>query len=323
MKEEMYKTMRLIRRFEEHIIVLVDANEIAGSTHEYIGQEAVATGVCSVLRDDDVITSTHRGHGHVIAKGANLTGMLAELMGRTAGFNRGRGGSMHIADFSLGVYGANGIVGAGAPIAAGAAWAASSTGSDRVAVCFFGDGAVNQGVVMETLNMAAIWKLPLVFVCENNGYAVSYSSEESTAGSPVARAAAYGMPAFDVDGMDAEAVREAAGAAVARARAGEGPTFLSCRTYRFVGHFTGERTMNLGYRSDEEIARWRERDPLNVLGARIDPDAREAIDAEVEREVAAALERARASARPDPATATDYVYGGDLTPRGGVAPCHA
>ncbi|HEU4701122.1 MAG TPA: thiamine pyrophosphate-dependent dehydrogenase E1 component subunit alpha [Conexibacter sp.] len=323
MKEELYKTMRLIRRFEEHVIVLVDANEIAGVAHEYVGQEAVATGICSVLRDDDVITSTHRGHGHLIAKGADVGGMFAELMGRTDGFNRGRGGSMHIADFSLGVYGANGIVGAGAPIAAGAAWAASSTGTDRVAVCFFGDGAVNQGVVLETLNMAAIWQLPLVFVCENNGYAVSYSTEQSTAGSIVERAASFGMPAAAVDGMDAEAVREAAGAAVARARAGEGPSFLECRTYRFFGHFTGERTMNLGYRSKEEIERWRERDPLTVLGERLDAAARDAIDAEVEQEIAAALERARGSSRPDPATATDYVYGGDVTPRTGVAPCHA
>ncbi|MDO8184121.1 thiamine pyrophosphate-dependent dehydrogenase E1 component subunit alpha [Conexibacter sp. JD483] len=316
---DLYRTMRTIRRFEEQIVTLVNANEIAGVTHEYIGQEAVATGVCAALRDDDVITSTHRGHGHVIAKGADVPRMMAELLGRTTGLNRARGGSMHIADVSLGIYGANGIVAAGAPIAAGAAWAGLQAGSDRVAVCFFGDGAVNQGVLHETMNMAGIWRLPVLFVCENNGYAVSFAQEQATAGSLVERAAAYGMAAVRVDGMDVEAVRDAAGALVAAARAGGGPAFLECETYRFVGHHTAEATMGLGYRSDEEIARWRERDPLLVEAARLDAAAVAEIDASVEELLERALAFARESPRPEVSSARDYVYASGLVPREGVA----
>jgi TPP-dependent pyruvate/acetoin dehydrogenase alpha subunit len=316
---DLYRTMRTIRRFEETVVELVNANEIAGVTHEYIGQEAVATGVCAALRDDDVITSTHRGHGHVIAKGAEVSRMLAELLGRTTGLNRARGGSMHIADVSLGIYGANGIVAAGAPIAAGAAWAGVQAGSDRVAVVFFGDGAVNQGVLHETMNMAGIWNLPVLFVCENNGYAVSFSSSEATSGSIVARAAAYDMPAVHVDGMDAEAVLDATQAAVAHARSGGGPSFLECETYRFVGHHTAERTMNLGYRTDEEIERWRERDPLRVLAERMAPDDVAAIDGEVEALLEAALAFARESPRPDVSEALDYVYASGPAPRKGVS----
>jgi TPP-dependent pyruvate/acetoin dehydrogenase alpha subunit len=316
---DLYRTMRTIRRFEETVVELVNANEIAGVTHEYIGQEAVATGVCAALRDDDVITSTHRGHGHVIAKGAEVSRMLAELLGRTTGLNRARGGSMHIADVSLGIYGANGIVAAGAPIAAGAAWAGVQAGTDRVAVVFFGDGAVNQGVLHETMNMAGIWKLPVLFVCENNGYAVSFPSGEATSGSIVGRAAAYDMPATHVDGMDAEAVLEATRTAVAHARAGHGPSFLECETYRFVGHHTAERTMNLGYRTDEEIERWRERDPLRVLAERMAPDDVAAIDGEVEALLEAALAFARESPRPEASEALDYVYASGPTPRKGVS----
>jgi pyruvate dehydrogenase E1 component alpha subunit len=318
MKDELYRTMRTIRRFEEQIVTLVNANEIAGVTHEYIGQEAVATGVCAALRDDDVITSTHRGHGHVIAKGAEVRRMMAELLGRTTGLNRARGGSMHIADVSIGIYGANGIVAAGAPIAAGAAWAGVQAGSDRVAVCFFGDGAVNQGVLHETMNMAAIWRLPVLFVCENNGYAVSFAQADATAGSLVERAAAYGMPSVRVDGMDAEAVLAAASTAVAHARAGDGPSFLECETYRFVGHHTAEVTMGLGYRSDEEIERWRARDPLVVLSARMDAGAVAEIDAAVEDLLTEALAFARESPRPDPSSARDYVYASGPAPREGV-----
>jgi TPP-dependent pyruvate/acetoin dehydrogenase alpha subunit len=315
----LYRRMLLIRRFEERVVELVNSNEIAGVTHEYIGQEAVATGVCAALREDDVVTSTHRGHGHLIAKGADVGRMYAELLGRATGLNRARGGSMHIADLSLGIFGANGIVAAGAPIAAGAAWAARGAGEDRVAVCFFGDGGVNQGVLHETLNLASIWGLPVIFVCEDNGYAVSHPVEQSTAGSIPERAAAYGIEASTVDGMDVEIVLEAATLAVARARAGEGPSFLHCRTYRFVGHHTAERTMGLTYRSDEEIARWRERDPLVLLGARIDAAPRAAIEVEVDAELAAAVEFARASPRPDVSTAADYVYGDGLVPRMGVS----
>jgi TPP-dependent pyruvate/acetoin dehydrogenase alpha subunit len=318
-RSDLYRTMRTIRRFEEQIVTLVNANEIAGVTHEYIGQEAVATGVCAALRDDDVITSTHRGHGHVIAKGAELRRMMAELLGRTTGLNRARGGSMHIADVSLGIYGANGIVAAGAPIAAGAAWAGVQAGSDRVAVCFFGDGAVNQGVLHETMNMAGIWRLPLLFVCENNGYAVSFAQADATAGSLVQRAAAYGMPSSRVDGMDADAVLAAATEAVAHARAGGGPSFLECETYRFVGHHTAEATMGLGYRSDEEIERWRSRDPLVVLSARMDADAVAAIDEQVEELLAEALAFARESPRPEVSSARDWVYASGPVPRAGVA----
>lgn len=314
----LYRTMRTIRRFEERVVTLVNENEIAGVTHECIGQEAVAAGVCAALRSDDVVTSTHRGHGHLIAKGGDVERMMAELLGRTTGLNRGRGGSMHMADLSLGIYGANGIVAAGVPIAAGAAWVAADAGSDRVAVAFFGDGGVNQGVLMETMNLAVLWRLPLIFACENNGYAVTLAAEDSTAGAPTARAAAYGMRARTVDGMDVEAVLEATAAEVARCRAGEGPAFLEFATYRFVGHHTAERTMGLSYRSDEEIERWRVRDPLELAAAGLDPAERAAIDAEVEQRLDDAVEFARRSPRPEAGDVLDFVYAA-MTPRLGVA----
>jgi acetoin:2,6-dichlorophenolindophenol oxidoreductase subunit alpha len=317
--EDLYRTMRLIRRFEERVVDLVNANEIAGVTHEYVGQEAVATGVCAALARGDVITSTHRGHGHVIAKGADVRRMMAELLGRVDGLNRGRGGSMHVADLSVGILGANGIVAAGAPFAAGAAWAGRQDGTNVVAATFFGEGGANQGVLHETLNLCALWRLPVLFVCENNGYAVTLSQERSTSGSLVERAAAYGMAAESVDGMDVEAVLAAATAAVARARADGGPTFLECRTYRFYGHHTAERTMKLGYRTDEEIARWRERDPLITAGAMLGDGVRTRIDAEVEELLDGAVAFARASAAPDPAGALDFVYASGLRPRDGVA----
>jgi pyruvate dehydrogenase E1 component alpha subunit len=240
-------------------------------------------------------------------------------MGRVDGLNRGRGGSMHVADVSLGIYGANGIVAAGAPFAAGAAWSFSVAGSDRVAVTFFGDGGANQGVLHETMNLAALWKLPLVFVCENNGYAVTLPQAQSTAGSVVERAAAYGMTAEPVDGMDVEAVLESARAAVERARVGGGPTFLECRTYRFFGHHTAERTMKLSYRAEDEIERWRERDPVTTAGARLDAGVRDRIDAEVEALLDDAVAFARESPRPEPADALEFVYASGLRPRSGVA----
>jgi pyruvate dehydrogenase E1 component alpha subunit len=320
MLDDLYRIMRTIRRFEERVVDLVNANEIAGVTHEYVGQEAVATGICAALRREDVITSTHRGHGHVIAKGADVGRMMAELLGRIDGLNRGRGGSMHIADLSVGIYGANGIVAAGAPFAAGAAWAGLQDGSNIVAATFFGEGGANQGILHETMNLAALWKLPVVFVCENNGYAVTLSQERSTAGSLVERAAAYGMAAEAVDGMDVEAVLDAATRAVEHARAGRGPTFLECRTYRFFGHHTAERTMKLGYRTDEEIALWRERDPLVVTGAKLDDASRAGIDDDVERLLDDALAFARRSPHPDPSEALELVYASGLRPRDGVAP---
>jgi pyruvate dehydrogenase E1 component alpha subunit len=313
--ERRYAVMRTIRRFEERVVELVNRNEIAGVTHEYIGQEAVATGVCEALRSDDVITSTHRGHGHVIAKGADLGRMMAELFGRVDGLNRGRGGSMHIADLSCGIYGANGIVAAGAPFAAGGAWAARQQGLDRISVTFFGDGGVNQGVLHETMNLAAVWRLPVLFVCENNGYAISTASESTTAGAIVERAAAYGMPAEQVDGMDVDLVADAAQTMVDLMRGGGGPAFLECITYRYAGHHTAEGVMGLTYRSAEEIDRWRERDPLLIAGARIDSGRREQIDAEVEEHLDQAVAFAAASPWPKESDACDFAYASGLRPR--------
>jgi len=314
--EALYRGMRLIRAFEETALSLVKSGEIVGGIHPYIGQEAVAVGVCAALRADDQLTSTHRGHGHVLAKGADPRRMLAELAGRENGLNHGRGGSMHAADLSLGVLGANGIVGAGAPIAAGAAWAALRQGLDRVVVTFFGDGALNQGVLLEAMNLAALWRLPVLFVCENNGYATTLSVRAGVAGSALGRAAAFGIPAEAVDGMDVEAVRSAAERAVERARSGAGPSFLECRTYRFEGHHTMERRVRLNYRSAEEIDSWRQRDPLE----RCDPGAgrRAEIDREVDRLMAEAVEFALAGAHPDPAGALDHLYADGLRPRAGA-----
>jgi acetoin:2,6-dichlorophenolindophenol oxidoreductase subunit alpha len=311
----LYRTMRLIRRFEERIVELVNRNEIPGTTHEYVGEEAVATGVCAALRPDDVITSTHRGHGHILAKGGDPRRMVAELMARESGYNRGRGGSMHIADLSLGIYGANGLVGAGAPIACGAALAAKLGGTDRVAVAFFGDGAMNQGVVHEAMNLAAIWTLPVVFVCENNGYAISASIKDMAAIERLAdRARAYGMPGESIDGMDVLAVRGAAEKAVARARRGEGPMLLECRTYRFVGHFTAERALKLQYRPDQEIAEQKLRDPVETFPAQLEREKvataaeLDAVRREVEGRLEEAIAWARESPFPKPEDALDGMY---------------
>jgi pyruvate dehydrogenase E1 component alpha subunit len=225
---------------------------------------------------------------------------------------------MHAADLSLGILGANGIVGAGAPIAVGAAWAAQQAGEDRVTVSFFGDGALNQGVLLEAFNLAAIWRLPVLFVCENNGYATTLPASVAVGGSALGRAEAFGIPAVTVDGMDTEAVREAAAEAVARARRGDGPGFLECRTYRFEGHHTMERRMKTDYRTAEEIADWRSRDPLTRAAASLADDVRTAVDAEVARELAEAEEFALASAHPDPAGACDHLYADGLRPRAGA-----
>ncbi len=310
----LYRGMAVIRRFEERVVELIDAGEIAAHAHEYVGQEAVAIGVASALRLDDVITSTHRGHGHVLAKGATPAEMFAELLGRESGCNRGRGGSMHIAELSLGIYGANGIVGAGAPIACGAARIFRDSGSGRVAVPFFGDGAMNQGVVLESLNLAAIWKLPVVFVCENNLYAMTSPIHQMAVGELHVRAAAFGLGTQVVDGMDVLAVREAARSLVERARQGEGAGFLECRTYRFSGHFTLERGRDFGYRTAAEIAEWRRRDPLDVLASKLDAESawasedRNEIDADVAAEIEVAVETARAGAWPDGNSALDHMY---------------
>jgi acetoin:2,6-dichlorophenolindophenol oxidoreductase subunit alpha len=316
---ELYRTVRLIRRFEQRAIELVRSGIIAGGIHPYIGEEAIAAGVCAALRPDDLITSTHRGHGHVLAKGADPARMLAELAGRQAGLNGGRGGSMHAADLSAGIYGANAIVGASAAIATGAAWSHRRAGRDRVAVTFFGDGAVNQGVLLEALNLASLRRLPVIFVCENNGFATSMRVQDTTAGTITGRAAAFGIPAQTVDGMDPEAVLAAASGAVARARAGEGPAFLECLTYRFEPHHTWEYRVRPRYRTDEEVAAGRSRDPLAIQAARVPDVVRAEIDAEIETLLDQAQRFAEASPEPDPAGALDHLYASGMRGRGGTA----
>jgi TPP-dependent pyruvate/acetoin dehydrogenase alpha subunit len=315
----LYRTVRLIRRFEQRAIAMVRSGVIAGGIHPYIGQEAIAAGVCAALRADDLITSTHRGHGHVLAKGADPARMLAELAGRETGLNRGRGGSMHAADFSAGIYGANAIVGASAAIAAGAAWWHQRAGHDRVAVTFFGDGAVNQGVLLEALNLASLRLLPVIFVCENNQFATSMRVQDTTSGTITGRAAAFGIPAETVDGMDPEAVLEAASRAVTRARAAAGPTFLECMTYRFDAHHTWEYSVRPRYRTDEEVAAGSVRDPVEIQAARVADAVRSRIDQEIEDLLDQARLFAEASPEPDPSGALDYLYSSGLRGRGGTA----
>lgn len=315
----LYRTVRLIRRFEQLAIELVRSNVIPGGIHPYIGQEAIAAGVCAALRPDDIITSTHRGHGHVLAKGSDPVRMLAELAGRETGLNSGRGGSMHAADVSVGIYGANAIVGAAASIATGAAWWHRQSGSDRVAVTFFGDGAVNQGVLLEALNLAALWKAPVLFVCENNGFATSMRVRDSTAGSITGRAEAFGIPAETVDGQDPEAVLAAATTAVDRARAGGGPTLLECLTYRFDAHHTWEYLARPRYRTAEEVADGSVRDPLQIQGDRVPEQVRDEIDAEIEQLLQTARQFVADSPDPDPAEALQYLYADGLRARPGVS----
>ena len=314
----LYRTVRLIRGFEQRAIELVRSRVIFGGIHPYTGQEAIAAGTCAALRADDLITSTHRGHGHVLAKGADPARMMAELAGRSTGLNRGRGGSMHAADFGIGILGANAIVGAAAPIATGAAWAARCAGSDRVVLTYFGDGAVSQGVVLETFNLAALWRAPVVFVCENNGFATTTRTQDAVAGSITARAEAFGIPAERVDGMDPEAVFAATARAVARARREEGPTLLECITYRYDAHHTWEHSARPRYRTPEEIELGRGVDPLDIQGARIDRVRREQIDAEIEELLEAAVRFALDSPHPDPATALDFLYADGTTARAGA-----
>ncbi|WP_405069254.1 thiamine pyrophosphate-dependent dehydrogenase E1 component subunit alpha [Kribbella sp. NBC_01510] len=305
---DLYRTVRLIRRFEERAIEFVRSGEIVGGIHPYVGQEAIAVGVCAALTDADVITSTHRGHGHVLARGVDPARLFAELMGRESGLNKGRGGSMHAADFSLGILGANAIVGAAGSIATGAAWALRQSGRDSVAVTFFGDGAMNEGMLLEAFNLAALWQVPVIFVCENNGYATTMPVESAVAGSITGRARAFGIPAFTIDGQDPETVLKATLAAVTRARAGKGPTFLECVTYRFDAHHTFEHRTRLTYRSPEELAAGWSRDPVVIQGARLTADERAAVDTKVEVLLDAAAEFALGSAHPDPAAALDYLY---------------
>ncbi len=260
------RRMLLIRCMEERLGESVKNGDIAGGVHLYIGQEAVAAGICAHLTDDDWIASNHRGHGHFLAKGGDPRAMAAEILGRETGICHGKGGSMHVADFKRGILGANGIVGGGVGIALGAALAAQMEGRSRVAVVFFGDGAASQGIVSEALNTAALWKLPVLFVCENNGFSEFSRGETVTAGEIWRRAEPYGIPAVVIDGNNALTVWDAAHTAVARARSGEGPTFIEARTYRWRGHMETEKSfLAYNYREEAEIAEWQTRDPIENL----------------------------------------------------------
>ena len=259
---DLHRRMVRIRLFEEAAGRLAEANKLPGFLHLYVGEEAVASGVCGALNDDDHITSTHRGHGHLVAKGGDFNRMMAELMGKSTGYCKGKGGSMHISDTSLGMLGANGIVGAGSPIAVGAAFANKYRGKGQVAVAFFGDGSTNIGAFHEAANMACALHLPIVFACENNEYGEFTPRDKTMAITDVVdRAAGYGMPGVIVDGMDVIAVHEAAVEAVERARQGGGPSMIEAKTYRFYNHH-GVQNLGLKYRSDEEVAVWKLRDPI-------------------------------------------------------------
>ena len=311
---DLHRRMVRIRLFEEEAGKLMEGGRMPGFLHLYVGQEAVAAGVMVNLRPDDVITSTHRGHGHAVAKGADLRYMYAELFGKTTGYCKGRGGSMHINDLSIGMLGANGIVGGGIPHAVGAALAAAYKGQDSVAVPFFGDGATNIGAFHESANLAAVMQLPVVFVCENNGYSEFTPQERHMLLKDVAdRAAAYGMPGETVDGMDAVAVYLAARRLVARARAGDGPALLEAKTYRYYDH-QGVKGLRIPYRTQEEIDTWKERDAITSLEQRVvdaKVAAQESLDkvwADTREEIAAAIKFAEESPDPDPADLLDNVY---------------
>ncbi len=316
---EMYSIMVLIRAFEDRAHELFAAGKLPGFVHLYAGEEAVAVGVISNLVKGDYITSTHRGHGHCIAMGCDIKGMMAELYGKRTGICKGKGGSMHIADFEIGMLGANGIVGAGVPLAVGAALALKYRSPGNVAVAFFGDGAMNQGCVMEALNVATIWKLPIVFTVEDNQYAISMRSmaptklqpRVATARSFAERAVGFGITAVTVDGMDVLAVYEAAKAAIERARRGEGPSLLDCKTYRYYGHFEGDPMV---YRSREEIEEWRKRDPIRLFKERLirmgvaTEHELEALREKALKEVEEAVSRAEEDPYPEPSEAYTDVF---------------
>jgi acetoin:2,6-dichlorophenolindophenol oxidoreductase subunit alpha len=318
-QDGLYRTVRLIRRFEERALELVKAGEIGSGIHPCIGQEGVAAGVCAALRPDDKILSSHRGHGHLLAKGTDPRRLMAEMAGRVTGIDAGRGGSFHPSDPGAGVVGATGTVGHSAAIAAGVAWSLARTGTDRVVACFFGEGAVSQGALLEGLNLASLWRLPVVYVCENNRYATTLPVDTAVAGSIVGRGEAFGIPSVTIDGQDPETVRAATADAVARARSGGGPSLIECLTYRYHGHHTFENGVRLSYRDPAEVAAWRERDPLEIQAARVPDPARAAIDAEVEALLDEVVAFTLASPRPEPVDALAWLYA-DATPsRPGVA----
>jgi pyruvate dehydrogenase E1 component alpha subunit len=310
---EPYRAMLTIRRFEERVNELYRSARMPGLAHLYIGEEAVAVGVCTALRQDDYITSTHRGHGHCLAKGADLRRTFAELLGREEGYCRGKGGSMHIADHANGNLGANAIVGGSAGIATGAAFSARRRGTDQVAVCFFGEGALGQGLLYEVMNMASLWRLPVIYVCENNHYSEYTAYRETTAGEVLDRPRAFGIPAREVDGQDVRAVHAATAELVAAARGGGGPAFLLCDTYRYHGHHVGD--VDRAYsRTAQEETDWAGRDPIARLAAWLgeagaaDDAALAQIDAQVTAAVAEAAAHALEAPFPDAARVDDDVY---------------
>jgi acetoin:2,6-dichlorophenolindophenol oxidoreductase subunit alpha len=308
-----YRQMVKIRLFEERVNELYRSAKMPGLAHLYIGEEAVAVGICEALRQDDYITSTHRGHGHCLAKGAAVDRMFAELLGKEPGYCRGKGGSMHIADHENGNLGANAIVAGSTGIATGAAMSAKLRGTDQVAVCFFGDGALGQGVLYEVMNMAALWKLPVIYACENNLYGEYTHYSEVTAGEMLARAQAFGIPAEQVDGQDVRAVYDAAQRAVERARGGNGPSFLVLDTYRFHGHHVGD-VDRAYYRSKEEELQWAStRDPIALLAERlraegVGEETVEQLRAEAQREIDEAVEFALAAPYPDESEVDQHVF---------------
>jgi len=309
---KMYSNMVQIRMFEERVAELFSAGKIPGFVHLYVGEEAVATGVCASLRPTDYITSTHRGHGHLISKGGDIKLMMAELLGKKTGYCKGKGGSMHIADVGLGILGANGIVGGGPPLAAGAALAAQYQGRDDIAVCFFGDGASNQGTTHEAMNLATCWKLPVVFVNENNLYGISSCTRNSMCVADIAdRASAYDMPGVVVDGNDVMAVYEAALEGINRARKGEGPCLIECKTYRLRGHFEGDPC---AYRNDDELNEWKDKDPLPRFESKLlemdvlTPDKVSDIRSSIENALAEAVKYAEQSPFPEVDEITEDVY---------------
>lgn len=309
---DMYRTMVRIRAFEERVSKEFAAGNIPGFLHVYIGEEATATGACSTLGADDYITSTHRGHGHLIAKGGRTDLMMAELYGKKTGYCKGKGGSMHIADMDIGILGANGIVGGGITIAGGAALSAQMRGTGQVVICFFGDGASNRGTFHEGVNLAACWNLPIVYVIENNLYAQTTSIADTCKLPNVAdRASAYGIPDVTVDGNDVIAVYEAVGEAVARARRGEGPTLVECKTYRWRGHYEGDPQT---YKPKEEVKEWMEKDPIPSFrkqlvetGVLTEEDA-DRICQEIDEEIENAVKLAEESPFPAPEETLEDVF---------------
>jgi len=318
-KLEMYRRMLRIRGFEEAVAELMSGGQMVGSAHLTIGQEAAVVGACLALRDGDYMVGTHRSHGHPLGKGANPKPLMAELLGKATGVNQGLGGSMHLADFSVGSLGETSIVGSGLPIACGGALSAQLRGTDQVALAFFGDGAANEGIFHESLNLAAAWKLPVIFYCENNGYAITTSATLATSVPDIAiRAAGYGIPGEVVDGQDVLACWAAVDRAASRARAGLGPSLIEAKTYRFREHSEGRK---LVYRSDEEIAAWLRRDPIDLFRAVLSGEGvglktLAGIETAVDAEIEASLEFARSSPDPDPELPAAIVYATPVgTPR--------